>query len=87
MGLFNPLLNQKAYILVSTNYVTKWVEVVALPIAMEDAIILFLFELFVRYGLPREVITDGGPQFTANKISTTLKNYHVKHRITSPYHV
>ena len=46
----------------------------------------FLFENFVRHGLPREVIIDGGPQFVGHKIAATLKNHHVIHRITSPYH-
>ena len=30
VGPFNPPSNQKAYILVATNYVTKWVETLAL---------------------------------------------------------
>ena len=46
----------------------------------------FLFELFVWYGLPWEVITDGVAQFVGNKITATLKNHHVTHRVTSPYH-
>jgi hypothetical protein len=86
IGPFNPKSNQKAYIIVATDYMTKWVEAVALPNAIEEAVIKFLFELFVRYGLPREVITDRGSQFTAHKISATLRNYHIKHRVTSPYH-
>jgi hypothetical protein len=85
-GPFNPKSNQKSYILIATDYMTKWVEVVALPKATQEAVIKLHFELFVRYGLPREVITDGGPQFTTNKISATLRNYHIKHRVTSPYH-
>jgi hypothetical protein len=65
---------------------TKWVEVEALPNATEEVVIKFLFKLFVCYGLPREVITDGRSQFTAHRITTTQDNYHIKHKITSPYH-
>ena len=68
VGPFNPKSNQKFYILVAIDYMTKWVEAVALPNATEEAIIKFLFELFVCDGLPREVITDGGLQFTTHKI-------------------
>ena len=46
----NPSSNQKSYILVATEYVTKWVEAVALPRATEETVIKFLFEIFVRYG-------------------------------------
>jgi transposase InsO family protein len=83
---FNPKSNQKAYILVTTDYMTKWVEVEALPNATEELVIKFIFKLFVRYGLPREVITNGGSKFTAHRITTTLDNYNIKHIITSPYH-
>ena len=69
-----------------TYYVTKWVEAVALSRATEESIIKFLFELFVRYGLLREVITDGGAQFTGNKITSALRNHHIIHIVTSPYH-
>ena len=70
----------------ATEYVTKWVEVEALPRATEDSVIQFLFHLFVRYGLPREIITDGGPQFVGNRLAATLNYYHVQHKITTPYH-
>jgi transposase InsO family protein len=65
---------------------TKWVEAIALPNATEEVVIKFLFELILFYGLPREVITNGGSQFTTHKITATLCNYHIKHRVTSPYH-
>lgn len=84
IGPINPSSNQKTYILVATEYVTKWVEAEALPRATEDSVIQFLFHLFVRYGLPREIIIDDGPQFAGNKIAATLNNYHVQHKITTP---
>jgi IS30 family transposase len=86
VGPFNPKSNQKAYILVATNYMTKWVEAIDFPNATEEVVIKFLFELILFYGLPREVITDGGSQFTTHKITATLLNYHIKHKVTSPYH-
>eukprot|EP00253_Pinus_taeda_P028738 PITA_28738 len=87
VGPINPPSDQRTYILVATDYVTKWVEVESLPKATEDSVIQFLFHLFVRYGLPREVITDGVPQFVGNKLAATLNNSHVQHKITTPYHL
>jgi len=49
IGPINPSSNQKTYILVATEYVTKWVEAEALPRAIEDSVIQFLFHLFVHY--------------------------------------
>eukprot|EP00253_Pinus_taeda_P008877 PITA_08877 len=86
VGPINPTSNQRTYILVATDYVTKWVEAKSLARATEDSVIQFLFHLFVRYGLPREIITDGGPQFVGNKLAATLNNYHIQHKITTPYH-
>eukprot|EP00253_Pinus_taeda_P021131 PITA_21131 len=77
MGPLNAPSNQKTYILVATEYVTKWVEAEALPRATEESVIQFLFHLFVWYGLPREIITDGGPQFAGNRVAATLNNYHL----------
>jgi len=77
VGPINPSSNQKTYILVATEYVTKWVEAEALLRATEDSVIQFLFHLFVSYGLPREIITDGEPQFAGNRLAATLNNYHV----------
>jgi hypothetical protein len=54
VGPFNPKSNQKNYILVATDYMTKWVEAVAFPNETEEEVIQFLFELFLLYGLPRE---------------------------------
>lgn len=86
VGPINPSSNQKTYILVATEYVTKWVEAETLPRAIEDSVIHFLFQIFVRHGLPRDIIMDGGPQFASNKIAAALKTYHIQHKVTTPYH-
>lgn len=86
VGPINLSSNQKTYILIATKYVTKFVEAEALPRATEDSVIHFLFQIFVRYGLPRDIITDGGPHFVGNKIVATLKKYHIQHKITTLYH-
>ena len=59
VGPIHPPSDQKAYILVAIEYVTKWIETIYFLRAMEEDVINFLFGLFVRYGLPREVIIDG----------------------------
>jgi hypothetical protein len=49
----------KRYILVCTNYVTKWAEAKALARGTEQTIVNFLFEdIFTRFGVPREIVTD-----------------------------
>ena len=48
--------------MVCTNYMTKWVEDVALVKANDQVVIDFLYgETFTHFGVPKEVVTDGGP--------------------------
>eukprot|EP00253_Pinus_taeda_P014594 PITA_14594 len=87
VGIINPPSNQRVYILVCTDYMTKWVEAKALIKANEEGVLTFLFEeIFVRFGLPRELVTDGGPPFNSHGFKDTLQKYHIKHKMTTPYH-
>ena len=61
----------------------KWVEVVALVKANDKAVIDFLYKkIFTHFGVPKEIITDGGPQFVSHKLEALIQNYHIKHIIT-----
>ena len=61
VGPISPHSKQKSYILVCTDYMTKWVEAVALVKANDQAVIHFLYgEIFTRFRVPKEVVTDGG---------------------------
>jgi hypothetical protein len=84
VGPFNPSSNNKTYILVCTDYVTKWVEAKALASAIEVTVVDFLFEeIFVWFGVPKEIITDGGKQFTSHMIQSITNKHNIRHRITS----
>jgi len=87
IGPINPPSNQRVYILVCIDYMTKWVEAKALLKANEEPVLTFLFEeIFVRFGLPRELVTDGGPPFNSHGFKDTLQKYHIKHKMTTPYY-
>ena len=73
VGPINPPSKQKVYILVCTDYMTKWVVVVALVKANDQAIIDFLYgEIFTCFGIPKEVLIDGGPHFVSHKFEALL---------------
>ena len=47
----------------------------------------FLFvQIFVWFGVPKEIITDGGKRFTSHMIQRITSKHNIKHQITSPYH-
>ena len=63
MGPFpSSFLNK--YILVAVNYVSKWVEAVAVPTNDARVVLRFLkANIFTRFGTPRAIISDGGTHF------------------------
>ena len=68
-------------------YVTKWVEAKALVSATENSVVNFLYEdVFTRFGVPREIMTDQGSQFTSNLVEKLMEEYKVNHRKSTPYH-
>ena len=57
---------RKNYILVCTDYVTKWVEGKDLFRATGKSVVEFIYEdIFTLFGVPREIATDQGTQFTS----------------------
>ena len=87
IGPINPSSNSKQYILVCTDYVTKWAEAKALVRATEKTMVNFLFEeIFVSYGVLREIVTDQGTQFTSKLFKHITEKYQIKHKRSTPHH-
>ena len=50
---------------------TKWVEAKALPRETEQAVLDFLYvDIFTRFGVLRDIFTNGGLQFTYKLIKS-----------------
>jgi transposase InsO family protein len=82
-----PNLEGCKYILVAIDYVSKWVE--ALPCRATDAMHLkrmFHEVIFLRYRVPRIVISDGGLHFIDQTFWKALTEVGVDHRAATPYH-
>jgi transposase InsO family protein len=78
---------KKNYILVCTDYVTKWVEEKSLFRATEKSVVEFIYEdIFTRFGVPHEIVTDQGTQFTSKLMREITEKYGIKHCKSSPYH-
>ncbi|MCH80702.1 hypothetical protein A2U01_0001475 [Trifolium medium] len=86
MGPF-PISDNKTYILVCVDYVTKWVEAQACVANDAQMVISFLKKnIFARYGTPRILISDGGTHFLNKYLEKCLIHYGVKHKVSTPYH-
>ncbi|XP_049414738.1 uncharacterized protein LOC125877506 [Solanum stenotomum] len=78
----------KKYILVAVDYVSNWVESVALPENDGKSVADFLKKnIFSRFGTPRAIISDVGSHFFNKAFSALVAKYGVKqHKVATPYH-
>jgi hypothetical protein len=59
VGPISPMSHRKNYILVCTDYVTKWVEAKSLFRDTEKSVVEFIYEdIFTCFGVPREIFID-----------------------------
>jgi transposase InsO family protein len=87
IGLISPMSCKKNYILVCTDYVTKWVEEKSLFRATKKSVVEFIYEdIFTRLVVPREIVIDQGTQFTSKLMRELTDKYGIKHCKYSPYH-
>ena len=76
VGPISPMYRLKKYILVCTDYVTKWVEDKALFRATEKSVVEFIYqEIFTGFGVPREIVTDQATQFTSKLMKELTTKY------------
>jgi len=65
---------------------SKWPEVCIMSTTTASKTVTVLREIFARYGLPQQLVSDNGPQFVAEEFSLFLKLNGVKHIRCAPYH-
>ena len=89
VGPINPPAHRSRaqYIIVATDYLTKWVEAKATPKNDAQTTACFLYEyVFTRYGLPIEIVSDRGTHFINKIIHYLLDEFMVVHKKFAPYH-
>ena len=64
----------------------KWPEVRVMHSTTTQRTIEVLSEIFAIHGLPRVLVTDNDPQFTAKEFADFLKTNCIVHRTSAPYH-
>ena len=63
------------------------VEAQAMKHARDHKVENFLYEcIFTKFGVPREIVTNQGAQFTSNLIAKIMKKYMIHHGTSSSYH-
>nr|GEV71198.1 reverse transcriptase domain-containing protein [Tanacetum cinerariifolium] len=81
-----PSSKGNKHILVAVDYLSKWVEVKALPTNDARVICKYLKNLIARFGTPRAIISDQGTHFCNDQFTKVMLKYGVTHRLAAPYH-
>ncbi|GFY14175.1 retrovirus-related Pol polyprotein from transposon 17.6 [Trichonephila clavipes] len=75
------------WIIVCTDYSTRYAITKALPTAEVAEIAKFLLEeIVLRHGAPRVIITDRGAVFRSRLVSSLVNLCNIDHRFTTAYH-
>lgn len=75
------------WILVATDYFTKWVEAIPTRQATSKVVIKFLLEnILTRFWVPQKNVVDNGMCFRSNEFSDFCENYGITLSYSSPYH-
>ncbi|GLT30849.1 hypothetical protein SLA2020_056320 [Shorea laevis] len=75
------------WILVATEYFTKWVETIPLRKATGPTVSNFIKEdIICHFGIPHKIVSDNGTPFVNQHMRKLLDTYKIKHRKSTPYY-
>jgi len=87
LGRFPKSIQGNKWIIVCTDYMTRYVITKALPTAAAPEIAKFILEdVILKHGAPRVIITDRGQVFQSKLVSELIKLCNTTHRMTTAYH-
>ena len=86
MGPFPSSFNN-IHILISMDYVSKWVETTAYPRNDATTVVGFIQRNILSiFGAPRTIISDKGSHFANKVFAKLMSRYGIKHMMGLAYH-
>ena len=87
IGPLKPVTyNKNRYILTLVDYATRYPEAVPLASIDTETVAEALVSIFSRVGIPHEVLTDMGTQYTSAVMKEVSRLLSFKQLVTTPYH-
>lgn len=87
LGPFTKTPKGNTYIIVASDYATKWVETKAISGATALEAAQFIVEQIIcKHGCPREILSDRGQAFKSKLITGITTNLGIRTNYTSAYH-
>jgi len=83
-----PITKQgNKYIIVATDYFTKWPEAEAISEATGKHIAKFIYQVIIcRHGCSKQILSDRGTHFRNEIVDGLLKQFEIRHLLSTPYH-
>lgn len=70
--------------LVSIDYYSNYIDIALMPTTTSVKLIKTLKKQFSHFGIPKIIVTDGGPQFTSSELHKFTTEWRIKHVTSSP---
>ncbi|XP_062602901.1 uncharacterized protein LOC134264647 [Saccostrea cucullata] len=87
VGPLQPITDKgNRYILTVVDYATRYPEAIALPGIETERVAEALVDIFSRVGVPTEMLSDQGTQFTSDVMKEVSRLLSFKRITTTPYH-
>ena len=64
---------------------SRWIEILYLRNTTTAACIAKLKDIFARFGIPTELVSDNAPQFSSSEFKSFAEHYGFTHVTSSPY--
>ena len=77
---------QNSMFLVVVDAHSKWPEVIPMSSTTTSKTIEVLRDLFARFGIPDQIVSDNGPQFASEEFQAFIKSNGIRHITSAPYH-
>ena len=85
VGKLPPAPGKRVFLLMVTDYFTKWIEAGAFQQVKEPEVIDFIWKNVVcRFGLPYEIVCDNGSQFIGSKFRKFCTKWNIKLKFSTP---
>ena len=86
MGPF-PSSFGNLYIVLTVDYVSKWVEAKATRTNDSKVVVDFIkSNIFTRFGTPKAIISDRGTHFCNRSVEALFRKYNITHKVSTSYH-
>lgn len=75
---------KKSNYLLMIDYYSRWIEIARLEQTTSQCVINHIQSIFARHGIPETLISDNGPQFSAEVFQRFAEEYGFEHITSSP---